>query len=244
MLTAAALLALSGCEGEEPDAAPTEPSMTTAAASDAGGGPAPTSFAPLGTFPTVSLAPMDGGEGGGSSTGVSADNLAEIGAEMVQVEPGDVSCSASLRAGNATPVSCTVESLDQELTAYPVHGDPDGETNYSLVVDGTLTPVQSQMVMDPDVSTHYGPTSLFFDDPALLEPDGLVDRAQGELEALGLSEELSTCEGVVGEGTAQSGVRCTGTRQGERSPVEVQLYPTFAEDGEPVTLALVHRLEG
>lgn len=249
--TAALALALSGCSGEEADedaASPTEPVATEPAPSASGqseeaegpsGGGGSTGYAPVGEFPVLSLAPMVTDDDLTST--VAPVRLAEIAAGVAGTEPADVTCEGTLKGGSSTPVSCTVTSTEDVITAYPVHSGVSGEEDHSLVVAGQLAPVQAEMVMDAEVSVHYGPTSLFFDDPALLEQEGLVDRAQAELESLGLNDPVTTCEGIVGESTGHSGVRCTGTQDGSPGPLEAQLYPTLSASGDPVTFALIHR---
>ena len=247
--TAALSLALSGCSGAETDddaAAPTEsvatepaPSGSSEDAESPSHGGSSTGYAPVGEFPVLSLAPMATDDD--PTSRVDPERLAEIAAGVAGTEPADVTCEGTLRGGSSTPVSCTVRSTQDVITAYPVHSGVSGEEDHSLVVAGQLAQVQAEMVMDPEVSVHYGPTSLFFDDPALLEQEGLVDRVQAELESLGLNDPLKTCEGIVGESTGHSGVRCTGTQDGSPGPLEAQLYPTLSASGDPVTFALIHR---
>lgn len=242
-------IALAGCSPEEVDGSAGErtsaavPSGPDGPSSDGApsdsGDPSAAGFTPLGAFPVLSLATMSAGEG--PATEVSGEVLAEDAAVIAQVEPAEVSCEGTLRAGSAIPVTCTVAALDGVLTAYPVLGGPTGQEDHSLLVDGALDRTQASVVMDPEVSVHYGPTALFFDDPALLEQEGLVERAQGELQSLGVSERVENCEGIVGESSGHSGVRCVGTQNGSRTPFEAQLYPTLSASGDPVVLALIHR---
>lgn len=237
-------LALAGCsdtgsdgDAATPTAASTEPSTEPGetASGEAGSG----EYAPVGSFPALSIAPMEADDA--PATEVSAERLAEIAGGVAGVEPAEVTCEGTLRAGSSTPVTCTLDGLDGVVTAYPVRSGAPEEGDYSLVVDGELSPAQAEMAMDPEVTVHYGPTALFFDDPALLEQDGLVERVQGEFENLGLSDAVEVCEGIVGGGSGHSGVRCTGTQDGSPAPFEAQLYPTLSASGDPVTFALVHR---
>ena len=257
---AALAIALSGCSGGGDDEDSTTPAQNTTAAAPTGagttepgttepgtteegataeGGGRSEGYAPVGEFPVLSLAPMATDESPASE--VAPDRLAEIAAGVAGVEPADVTCEGMLKAGGATPVTCDVASIDDVVTAYPVLSGAAGDVDHSLVVAGQLVPVQAEMVMDPEVSVHYGPTSLFYDDPALLDQDGLVERVQAELESLGLSDTLETCEGIVGESTGHSGVRCTGTQDASPAPFEAQLYPTLSASGDPVSFALIHR---
>lgn len=247
---AALALALSGCSGGGDDEDSATPAQTTAAAAPTGaatteaeatteGEGRSEGYAPVGEFPVLSLAPMATDDSPGSD--VAPDRLAEIAAGVAGVEPADVTCEDTLKGGSSSPVDCTVTSTQDPVTAYPVLSGVSGQEDHSLVVAGQLAQVQAEMVMDTEVSVHYGPTALFFDDPALLEQEGLVERVQAELESLGLSDTLETCEGIVGESTGHTGVRCTGTQDASPAPFEAQLYPTLSASGDPVTFALIHR---
>ncbi|GAA4519900.1 hypothetical protein GCM10023160_04370 [Brachybacterium paraconglomeratum] len=241
---AALALALSSCSGDAADdstATPVETSTAAAAEAEpttAGEGRSE-GYAPVGEFPVLSLAPMATDDA--PSSEVAPDRLAEIAAGVAGAEPTDVTCEGTLQGGSGTSVSCTLSSTQDVVTAYPVLSGPAGTEDHSLVVAGELSRAQAEMVMDPEVSAHYGPTSLFFDDPALLEQDGLVERVQAELESLGVSDTLETCEGIVGGSTGHSGVRCTGTQDDSPAPFEAQLYPTLSASGDPVSFALIHR---
>lgn len=245
---AAVALALSGCGPEGSDGADgpaREDSPTAQAQSDSGGeGGADgtgtgAGFAPLGAFPALSLSPMSSEDS--PAPVVEPGELAELAAVLTQAEPAEVVCDATLQAASTNPVNCTVSSLSAHSTAYPVHGGAAGAEAYALLADGELDQAQAHVVMDPEVSSHLGPTTLFFDDPALLAPEGLPDRVQGELEGLGVDDQVDTCEGITGGDSGHAGVRCTGIQAGSRAPFEVQLYPTFVEDSSPAVLALVHR---
>lgn len=252
---AALTLALSGCgpqDTEGPHEAPAttpEESSPAQEPSDSGGegGPdgtgtgtdAAAGFAPLGEFPELSLSPM--GSEDVPAPVVEPGELAELAAVLTQAEPYEVVCDATLRAASATPVTCTVSSTSAQATAYPVHGGRAGAKDYALLAKGELDQSQAKAVMDPEVSSHLGATTLFFDDPALIAPEGLPERVQEELEGLGVNDQVDTCEGITGGDSGHVGVRCTGIQESGRAPFEVHLYPTFAEDSSPAVLALVHR---
>ena len=242
---AALALALPSCSGDAADDGTTTPAATSTEAASVDVEPTTAEegrsegYAPVGQFPVLSLAPM--GTDDSPSSEVAPDRLAEISAGVAGTEPADVTCEGTLMGGSRIPVGCAVASTQDVVTAYPVLSGPAGTEDHSLVVAGELASVQAEMVMDEEVSVHYGPTALFFDDPALLEQEGLVGRVQAELESLGLSDTLEICEGIVGESTGHTGVRCTGTQDDSPAPFEAQFYPTLSASGDPVTFALIHR---
>lgn len=241
---AALTLALSGCGPQDTEGPHEAPATTPEEASTAqersdSGTDAAAGFAPLGEFPELSLSPM--GSEDVPAPVVEPGVLAELAAALTQAEPSEVACDATLRAASANSVTCTVSSTSAQATAYPVHSGRAGAKDYALLANGELDQSQAKAVMDPEVSSHLGPTTLFFDDPALLAPEGLPERVQDELEGLGVDDQVDTCEGITGGDSGHVGVRCTGIQEGGRAPFEVHLYPTFAEDSTPAVLALVHR---
>lgn len=245
---AALALALTGCgpDGSDTSDEPTAVEAPTAQGPSDSGGEDGTSaagpgagFSPLGVFPALSLTPMGGADS--AATVVESGELAGLAAELTQSERSEVACDSTLRAGGATPVTCTLSSASAQATAYPVHGGATGAEDHVLLVDGELDRAQAEVVMDPEVSSHLGPTALFFDDPSLLAPEGLPERVQAELESLGVKDRVDTCEGIPGGNNGHAGVRCVGTQDVGGIPFEVQLYPTFTEGSSPAALALVHR---
>ena len=175
---AALALALPSCSGDAADDGTTTPAATSTEAASVDVEPTTAEegrsegYAPVGQFPVLSLAPM--GTDDSPSSEVAPDRLAEISAGVAGTEPTDVTCEGTLMGGSRIPVGCAVASTQDVVTAYPVLSGPAGTEDHSLVVAGELASVQAEMVMDEEVSVHYGPTALFFDDPALLEQEGVA----------------------------------------------------------------------
>lgn len=171
---------------------------------------------------------------------------AKLVAGFGQARADEVSCDLQLAPDSTDPALCTVEGSSIEYSVHAVRGTDAEATPSLLVTAGPLPEGVATTATDPDTTVGYGSTSIFFDDPSLLEADGLLIRAQLDVDSIGASAEVRECAAEADAADAPR-VECSAvggedSPHGEGTPLAITLRPAISASGDPIVIGLVRPL--